>query len=142
MVLRDLGLENTTRVVTPVAKRPKSEEFQLLAGAKTSERRGYHVVQVSHDAREQLVSGPSRLVIRCGLSGTGDEESQDERPRGARTCWALLARATSGAIVFKPQTLLRVLDFFFDADHAGARCKAPERCAVATLNTTDLGIRE
>ena len=29
-----LGLEDATPVVTPVAKRPKSEELQLLAGPK------------------------------------------------------------------------------------------------------------
>ena len=34
MVLRDLGLEKSTPFVTHVAKRPKSEEFLLLAGAK------------------------------------------------------------------------------------------------------------
>ena len=34
MVLRDLGLERSTPVVNIVAKRPKSEELVLLAGAK------------------------------------------------------------------------------------------------------------
>ena len=34
MVLRDLGLEKTTPVVTPVAKRPKSAELLLLARGK------------------------------------------------------------------------------------------------------------
>ena len=34
MVLRDLGLEKSTPVATPVAKRPTSEELVLLAGAK------------------------------------------------------------------------------------------------------------
>ena len=34
MVLRDLGLEKSSPVVTPVAKRPQSEELLLLAGAK------------------------------------------------------------------------------------------------------------
>ena len=35
MVLRDLGLEKSSLVVTPVAKRPKTGEFLLLAGAKS-----------------------------------------------------------------------------------------------------------
>ena len=70
MVLRDLGLEKSTPVVTPVAKRPMSEELLLLAGVKPFERRGNHVAQLSHDTRELLVSGPSRLVIRCRISGT------------------------------------------------------------------------
>ena len=34
MVRRDLGLEKMSPVVTLIAKRPKSEEFLLLAGAK------------------------------------------------------------------------------------------------------------
>ena len=34
MVLRDLGLEKSTPVVTHVAKRPKSEEFLPPTGAK------------------------------------------------------------------------------------------------------------
>ena len=34
MVLHDLGLERATPVVTPVAKRPKSEESLLPAGAR------------------------------------------------------------------------------------------------------------
>ena len=34
MVLRDLGLEMSSPVATPVAKRPKSEELLLLAGSK------------------------------------------------------------------------------------------------------------
>ena len=34
IVLRDLGLEKSSLVVTLVAKRPKSEQFLLLAGAK------------------------------------------------------------------------------------------------------------
>ena len=67
-----------------------------IAGrCETSERRRYHVVQVSRDARELPVSGPSRLVSRCRLSGTSDEESHDERPRGTQACWAPLVRATS-----------------------------------------------
>ena len=36
-------------------------------------------MKVSHDARELLVSGPPKLVIRGRLSGTRDEESHDKR---------------------------------------------------------------
>ena len=38
IVFRDLGLEKTTAVVTPVTKHPKWEELVLLAGAKPIER--------------------------------------------------------------------------------------------------------
>ena len=76
-------------MVTLVAKSPKSEEL-----LENSERRGYHVVQGSHDARELPVSGPPRLVICCRLSGTRDEESHDKETRRTQTCWTLLAVAT------------------------------------------------
>ena len=79
MVLRDLELEKSTIVVTPVAMRSKSEELLLLAGAKTFERRGYQVV----------------LVMNYFVSGTRGEESHDRRPRGTQRCLTLLARATS-----------------------------------------------
>ena len=53
MVLRDLGLENVPPVVILVAKRPKSEEFLLLAGAKplNAEDTTLCKAQVSYDAR-------------------------------------------------------------------------------------------
>ena len=81
----------STPVVTPVAKRPKVGRTSVAGRCDTAERRGYHSSQVAHDAREQLVSVSSRLVIRCRLSGRRDEESHDERPRGTQTCLALLA---------------------------------------------------
>ena len=58
-----------------------------LAKSTPPERRGYHIVQVSHDARGLFLFGPSRLVIRCRLSGTRNQESDDEGPRGIQTCW-------------------------------------------------------
>ena len=85
MVLRDLVLEQAA----PVGR------TSVAGRCETSERRGYHVVQASHDAREQTVSAPSRLVIRCRISGTRGEEFHAERPQGTPTWWALLAEATS-----------------------------------------------
>ena len=77
MVLHDPTLEEATPVVTHVAKRPKSEELLLLAGAQPPNAED-HVVQVSHDARELPVSGPSRLVIRCRISGTRESARTKE----------------------------------------------------------------
>ena len=58
-------------------------------------------MQVDRDARGLLVSGPSRLVIRCKISGTKDEESRDQ-----------LEQSCSNQ--------KRCLEFVFsDADHAG-----------------------
>ena len=86
-VLRDLGWEKSALVVTLVGEVGRTS---AAGRGETSERRGYHVVQVSYDAREQPVSGPSRLVICCRLSGTRGEKSHSEGPRGTHTCWTLL----------------------------------------------------
>ena len=95
MVLRDLGLE---KVVSYCDSRGQASEVGRTSAAgrsETSERRGYTVVQVSNDACELLVSGPFRLVKCCRLSGTRDEKSHDEGPRGTQTCWTVLEKATS-----------------------------------------------
>ena len=95
MVLRDLRLE---KVVSCCDSRGQASEVGRTSAAgrrETSARRGYHVVQVSYNACELLVSGPFRLVKCCRLSGTRDEKSHDEGPRGGQTCWTLLERATS-----------------------------------------------
>ena len=60
-------------------------------------------MQVSHDARELLVSGPSRVVICCMISCTKDGESHDERPQG--TVGRYLRERPVGAIVLEPQTV-------------------------------------
>ena len=48
--------------------------ISVAGRCETPERRGYHLVQVSHDARELPVSGTSSLIIRCKLPGR-DEDS-------------------------------------------------------------------
>ena len=125
MVLRDLGLAKSPRVVTPVAKRPKSEELLTAGRGETSECRGYHVVQVSHDACKLLISGPSRLVIWSRPSGARGEESHDKRrySRGRPV----------GAILFEQQTLPGVLVVFCDADHWGDLGTRKSRSGTAVM---------
>ena len=89
MVLGGLGLEKSSSVVTPVAKRPKSEELLLLAGAKS--------LTAEDTTLYRSVSGPLRLVICGRLSGARDETSHDHRLRETQTCWTLLVRATSSS---------------------------------------------
>ena len=88
------GLEADTRHVAMVRRDLASEKSTLL----------------------MLVSGPSGLVICCRLSGTSDEESNDERPRRTQTCWAILVRTTSWS---DHKILPVVLEVFCDAEHAG-----------------------
>ena len=95
MVLPDLGIGQVNTSCNSCCKASEVRRTSIAGWCETSERSGYHVERVSHDARELLVTDTSRLVIRCRLSSTRDEESHDERPRGTQTCWAPLAKATS-----------------------------------------------
>ena len=57
---------------------PKRKRTSVAGRCEYSEPSGYHIGQVGNDAREFLVSEPSRLVIRCRISATRDEESHDK----------------------------------------------------------------
>ena len=59
MVLRDLGLEKSSSVVTLVAKRPKSEAFLLVAGAKPLKVSTAHRTSHASHARCFLARGSS-----------------------------------------------------------------------------------
>ena len=67
-------------VVTPVAKRPKSEELLMLAGAKPLNAQDTSSYKSVTMRLNNFVSGPRRLVICYKLSGTRDEESHDQGP--------------------------------------------------------------
>ena len=105
MVLRDLGLEYSNTRRNSCCQASEVGRTFVAGGCETSERRGYHVVQVSHDARELLVSGPSRLA--CRISGTRDEESHATNDLGELKTRYLRGQPV-GAIVFEPQTSLGV----------------------------------
>ena len=132
MELRGLGLGKSTPVVTPVAS-PKSEELLLLAGAKLLNAEDSTLYRSVTMRVNHLDSGPSRLVIRCRLSGTRDEDSHDERPRGTKRVGRFLRGRTVGTIVFEPQTLLGVLEVFCDADHAGDLGTRKPRSGMAVM---------
>ena len=90
IVLRDLGLRKSTLVVTPVVKRPKSEELLLLAGAKplnaqdTTLHRSV-MVRVNHLFLDRPV-----LSFAAGSLARGMKS-----PSRNLKCWAPLARGTS-----------------------------------------------
>ena len=65
-------------VVTLVVRRQKSE---------SSECRGHHSVQGSHDAHQLLI-----FVFCCRKLGAWNEGAYDEAVRGASVCWVLLSR--------------------------------------------------
>ena len=132
MELRGLGLEKLTPVVTPVAS-PKSEELLLLACAKLLNAEDSTLYRSVTMRVNHLDSGPSRLVIRCSLSGTRDEDSHDERPRGTKRVGRFLRGRKIGTIVLEPQTLLGVLEVFCDADHAGDLGTRKPRSGMAVM---------
>ena len=78
MVLRDQGLEKSSPVVSPVAKRPKSEDILLLAGAKPLSAENTTLHRTVTMRVKLPVSGPPRIVICCRLAGTRDEKSHDK----------------------------------------------------------------
>ena len=65
------------------------------------------------------LSESSRLVVRCRISGTRDDESHDEGTRGTQSLWALLARPTSWSDRVWSTNIAGVWEVFCDADHAG-----------------------
>ena len=81
MVLRDLGLEKAIPVVTSVVGR-----------CETSERRGYHVVQVNHDARldrPDLSFAAGSLARGMKSPTTKDFEKLTRfAPLARTTCWS------------------------------------------------------
>ena len=111
MVLRDLGMSKSTLDVTPGAlSSERLENFYCCAGPATSETpERYHVGEVSRRCVYELPdSAPSRLVSRCRLSGTSDEESHDERLQGNpahRVFGATCEGVQVEAIVCQPQAV-------------------------------------
>ena len=134
VVLRDLGLEKSTPVVTQVAKRPKSKELPLLVGAKPLNVEDTTLYKSVAMRVNNLSAGPSRLVIRCRpLGHEGYEESRDERiSRNPDVFEPYLRGRPGGAIVFEPHIIaLELLEVFCDADHAGDLGTRKSRSAMA-----------
>ena len=95
MVLRGCGIGKVVSCCDSCGQASDVGRTSAAGGSEASERRAYHVVQVSYNALKLLVPGPSRRVVCCKLPGTRDEECHDERLRWTQSCWTLLERATS-----------------------------------------------
>ena len=119
MVLRDLGLEKSTPVVTLVDKRPKSEERLLLAGAKplnaeyTKLYKSITMCVNNLSLDRPHLSFAARSLAR-GMKGPTRKDLEELKRVGR-----YLRGRQVGAIVFEPQTLLGVMEVFGDADLAG-----------------------
>ena len=69
-LLRDMGLERVDSSGYLCCQASEIRRTSVAVMCGTSERRGYHVVQVNHDARGIPVSQQFPPVFRCKLSGT------------------------------------------------------------------------
>ena len=120
MVLRDLGLEKSSHVVALAAKRPKSEELLLLAEAKLLNAEDTTLNRSVTMRENNLSLDRPDLSFAAGSLARGMKspttKDLEELTRVGRS---LIERATVGANVFEPQSLLGVLEVFCDADHAG-----------------------
>ena len=125
-----LGLDRATPVVTLVAKRPGGAS--VAGRCETSQRRGYQVGQVSHDAHELLLSVQTCQSLQDlwqrGMKSATTKDLQEFKRVGP-----YLRGRPVGAIVFEPQTLLGVLDVFCDADHAGDLGTRRSRSGMAVM---------
>ena len=137
MVLRDLGLEKSTPVVTPVPKRSKSEELVLLAGAKplnAEDTTLYRSVtmRVNYSSLDRpdlsFAAGP----LARGMKSRTTKKDLGELKRAGR----YLRGRPVGATVFEPQALLGVLKVFCDADHAGDLGTRKSSSGMAVVGVT------
>ena len=116
-----------------MAKRPKSEELLLLAGATppnaedTTLNRSV-TMRVNHLSmhRPDLSFAADSLARGMKSPTTKDLEELKRVGRYLRV-------RPVGAIVFEPQTLLGVLEVFCDADHAGDLGTPKSRSGVALM---------
>ena len=95
MVLRDLELEKSTPVVTVIAKRSKSAELLLFAGAKPLNSEDITLYTSATMRVNYLSLDRPDLSFAAGRQARGMTSPHDERPQGTQTCWTLRARATS-----------------------------------------------
>ena len=127
---------DTRPVTTPVAKRPKSEELQLPAGANPlNVEDSTFYMAVTMRVNFLSVDRADFLVIRRRFSGTRDEEeSHDEGLRGAQTCWGDTREADPlKRSFFERQAFPGVLQVFCDADHAGDLESRKSRSGMAVV---------
>ena len=94
-------MEEASPVVTPVAKRPKSEELLLLAGSKPL------------NAEDTTLFSFAAGSVARGMTSPTTKDFEELKRVGR-----CLGGPPVGATVFEPQTLPGVL-VFCDADHAG-----------------------
>ena len=132
-MLRDLGLEKSSPVVTPVAKRPKSEELLLLAGAKPLNAEDTTLYRSVTMRVNNLSLDRPDLLFAAGSLARGMKSPTTKDLEELKRVGRYLRGRPVGAIVFEPQTLLGVLEVFCDADHAGDLGTRKSRSGMAVM---------
>ena len=105
--------------MTPVAKRPKSEELPLLAGAKPLNAEDNTVyksdtMRVNYLSLDRPDLSFAASTLARGMTSPTTKDLEELKRVGP-----YLRGRPVGAIVFEPQASPGVLEVFCDADHAG-----------------------
>ena len=106
MVLRDLGLEKSSPAATPVAKRPKSEELVLLAGAKPLNAEVATLYRSVTMCVNYLSVDRPDLSLAAGSLARGMKSPTTKALEELTRVGRYLRGRPLEAIVFEPQTLL------------------------------------
>ena len=139
MGLRDLGLEKSTPCATLVAKRPKSEELLLMAGAKPLNAEDTTLYRSVTMRVNYLSLDRPDLSFAAGSLARGMKSPSTKYFEGTLTCWTQREKATSWSnCVFEPQTLPGALEVFCDADHVGDLGTRKSRSGTAVMWGTHL----
>ena len=115
----NLGLEKSSLVVTPVAKRPKSEELLLLAWAKPLNAEETTLCRSVTIRVNYLSLDRPDLSFAAGSLARGMKSHTTKDLEDLTRVGRYLRGRPVGALVFEPQTLPGVLEVSCDADLAG-----------------------
>ena len=133
MVLRDQGLEKATPVVTPLAKRSKSEELLLLAGAKHLNAEDTTLYKsVTMHVNFSSLDSPD-FSFAAGSLARGMKSTTTKYLEELKCVGRYLRGRPVGAIEFEPQTLPGALEVFCDADHARESRTRKSRSGMAVM---------
>ena len=133
MVLRNRGIGEVNTSCNSCGQASAVSRTSVTGRCETSERRGYHVVQVSHDACELFVSAPSKQAVAAGSLARGMKSPTTKDLEELKRVGRYLRGRLGGATVFEPQPLSGNLEVFCDADHAGDLGTRKSRSRMAVM---------
>ena len=130
--------KKSSLVVTPVARRPKSEELLLLAEAKSLNAEDTTLYRSVTMRVNCLSLDRSDLSSAAGSLARGMQSPTTKNLEELKRVGRYLRGRPVGAIVFEPQILPGVLEVFCDADHAGDLGTRKSRFGMAVVRRSAL----